>query len=811
LNDKFVCIHGHFYQPPRDNPWLEYVEQQDSAYPHHDWNARITMECYAPNAASRILDKDGGIIDIVNNYSQISFNFGPTLLSWLERHSPGVYEAILEADRMSMQRFSGHGSAIAQVYNHMIMPLANKRDKYTQVVWGIRDFEKRFKRFPEGMWLPETAVDIETLEILADCGIAFTILAPHQAKRVRRLGRGGRWQDVTGGDVNPTIPYICKLPSGRSMNLFFYDGPISQAIAFEGLLSNGEYFAKRLTGTFSEDVTDPQLVHIATDGETYGHHHRYGEMALAYCLYYINDKTPVQTTIYGEFLEKFPPIYEVEIYENTSWSCVHGIGRWKENCGCHSGMHHGWTQEWRTPLRDALNYLREEMIPFFEKNMSQYVEDPWNLRNDYINVIINRDTDFVNEFITTKSKRDLSQKEKQRFLKLLELQRNAMLMYTSCGWFFDEISGIEATQVQMYAERLMQIAEDLGSKDSFENFVRFLEKAPSNIFPNARIPYEKYIKPARVDLLRVGAHYAISSLFEKYPETAEIYCYKVNIGSTERYDAGKLKAATGRAKIISDLTWNDREIEYAVIHLGDHNIYGGVKDYSGDGDFSGMQAEIKAAFEKVDIPEFIRVTEKYFKTHSYSLWHLFKDDQRKILDKSQILTLPLQTAETFYRQVFENNYTTLNYLRGLHIPIPKPLSIAIEYTINLDLKSLFDTDVMDIDKLRSLMEEANKWKIDIDGEMLSFIVNAWLENKMSLFKAHPEDIAVLSLLESVLSVLNSAAVGWDYWKLQNDYFSIGRQLCADMNRKKSEGDELAAQWTELFVKVGAHLGVKLEC
>jgi alpha-amylase/alpha-mannosidase (GH57 family) len=811
LNNKFVCIHGHFYQPPRENPWLEYVEQQDSAYPHHDWNVRITTECYAPNMASRILDLDGRIIDIVNNYSQISFNFGPTLLSWLERQSPEVYEGILEADRISMQRFSGHGSAIAQVYNHMIMPLANKRDKVTQAVWGIRDFKKRFKRYPEGMWLPETAVDIETLEVLADLDIKFTILAPHQAKRVRKIGRGGRWQDVTGGEVNPNIPYICKLPSGKSITLFFYDGPISQAIAFEGLLSNGEYFAKRLINAVDENIPDPQMVHIATDGETYGHHHRYGEMALAYGLHYIRERTPVQLTIYGEFLEKYPPVHEAEIYENTSWSCVHGVGRWKENCGCHSGMHQEWTQEWRAPLRNALDYLRDELIPFSEANISKYAEDPWKVRDDYIEVVMNRDKVFVEGFLHKWSLHTLSLTEKQRFLKVMELQRNAMLMYTSCGWFFDEISGIEATQVMMYAERVMQIAGDLGRDDLFDKFAAILETAPSNIFPNARIPYEKFIRPARVDLLRVGAHYAISSLFEKYPDVAQIYCFMVDIGTIERYEAGKLKAATGRAKITSNLTWNEQQLEYAVIHLGDHNIYGGVKYYSDEKDFSSMQTEIKAAFQNGDIPEFIRITEKYFKTHSYSLWHLFKDDQRKIVDKSQILSAPLLAAENFYRQIFENNYTTLNYLRSLQIPVPKPLSIAIEYTINTDLKALFDAAIPEIDKLRYLIEEVRKWHVDIDRETLSFVVSAWIQNKMSQFRKNPTDLETLSLIESVLAILKSADVGWNYWKLQNDYFSIANRLCADMMKKKSEGDEYALRWTSLYNKVGAHLGMKLEC
>jgi len=269
---RFICIHGHFYQPPRENPWLEEVELQDSAYPYHDWNERITAECYAPNTASRTLDAERKIIDIVNNYSKISFNFGPSLLSWLERHKPDVYQAVIEADKKSQGLFSGHGSALAQAYNHLIMPLANSQDKRTQVIWGIRDFQYRFHREPEGMWLAETAVDLQTLEFLAEHQIKFTILAPSQAHKVRKIN-DGKWHDVSGGKIDPKAPYICRLPSGKSIALFFYDGPISHELAFGRLLKSGEGFAKKLISAFPKDNQEPQLVHIATDGETYGHHH----------------------------------------------------------------------------------------------------------------------------------------------------------------------------------------------------------------------------------------------------------------------------------------------------------------------------------------------------------------------------------------------------------------------------------------------------------------------------------------------------------------------------------------------------------
>ncbi|MFC1929097.1 DUF3536 domain-containing protein, partial [Chloroflexota bacterium] len=478
--ERYICIHGHFYQPPRESAWLEYVELQDSAYPYHDWNERITAECYEPNSTSRILDGDGFISQIVSNYARMSFNFGPTLLAWIEKHDPSVYQAIIEADRQSQQNFSGHGSALAQAYNHMIMPLANHRDRYSQVLWGIRDFEHRFGRQLEGMWLPETAVDLETLDILAEMGIRFTILAPHQAKRVRKLATE-KWKEVGDASVDPTRAYLVNLPSGRQINIFFYDGPISRAIAFEDMLNSGEAFAERLIDAFSEKRNHPQLINIATDGETYGHHHRFGDMALAFALHHIETNNLAKITNYGEYLEKYPPTHEVEIVEKTSWSCMHGIDRWWSDCGDNSGAHPKWNQAWRTPLRDALDWLRDSMAGQYEGKAKQYLKDPWAARDDYINIILDRSPDNVARFMSQHATRELNEAERITTLKLLELQRHAMLMYTSCGWFFDDLSGIETVQVIQYAGRVVQLAQGLFGNDTEQHFLELLKKAKSNI------------------------------------------------------------------------------------------------------------------------------------------------------------------------------------------------------------------------------------------------------------------------------------------------------------------------------------------
>src|SRR5437868_6782270 len=576
--NRQICIHGHFYQPPRENPSLESVEFQDSAYPYHDWNERITAECYAPNAASRILDSENRITRIVNNYSKISFNFGPTLISWLQEKAPKVYQAILEGDRKSAKVYSGHGSAISQAYNHMIMPPANHADRVTQVLWGIRDFEHRFGRQPEGMWLPETAVDLDTLDILAANGIKFTILAPRQAHRVRRIG-GRSWKDVSGDRIDPTRAYQVRLPSKRKITAFFYDGPISRAVAFEGLLNNGEAFANRLVGGFSEQRDWPQLMHIATDGESYGHHHHYGDMALAYTLEHIEEKGLAKLTNYAEYLEQNPPTHEVEIFENSSWSCVHGVERWKSNCGCNTGGHAGWNQEWREPLRQGLDWLRDTLAPKYEEKARSLLKDPWAARDAYIDVILDRSEESLGRFFQQHAVRELSEPEKVTALKLLEMQRYAMLMYTSCGWFFDELSGIETVQVIEYAGRAVQLADTLFEGSVEPGFLERLAQAKSNV-PEHRdgaVIYEKFVKPAIVDLEKVAAHYAISSMFQSYPDQAHIYCYNVERDDYTMEEAGRLKLAVGRARFTSLITRESAVLSFGVVYLGGHNVAGGVR------------------------------------------------------------------------------------------------------------------------------------------------------------------------------------------------------------------------------------------
>ena len=804
---RYICIHCHFYQPPRENPWLETVELQDSAYPYHDWNERVTAECYAPNSVSRILDGDNQIIQLVNNYSKISFNFGPTLLSWLEAKAPDVYDAILEADRESQKNFSGHGSALAQVYNHMILPLANARDRRTQILWGIRDFERRFKRMPEGMWLPETAVDLESLEILAELGIRFTLLAPHQAGRVRTIG-GRVWRDVSGSRIDPTQAYEQRLPSGRKIALFFYDGPIARAVAFEGLLSSGEDLANRLIGAFSEERNRPQLVHIATDGESYGHHHRFGDMALAYALNTIESNQLAQLTNYGEYLERHPPTHQVEIIEKTSWSCFHGIDRWWSNCGCNSGGHPGWNQEWRTPLRDALDGLRDSLALPFEKRGRELLKDPWAARNDYLSIIHDRSTDNVEGFFAQHAARPLSAADMTTALKLLELQRHAMLMYTSCGWFFDELSGIETVQTMLFAGRAVQLGQNLFGDSLESQFTEQLASAKSNLpeYGDGRRIYDKFVRPAMVDWEQIGAHYAVSSLFERYPERAKIYCYRTTQRDYQIFEAGLAKLAMGQVKLASEITWESIVLNFGVLHMGDHHVNCGVQEFLGDVPDPSLTREAVEGFRRADFAEVIRFMDRRFGESNYSLWSLFRDEQRKVLE--QILTSSLGEAEALYRQIYERRAPMMRFLTNLHIPLPKVFAAAAELVLNGYLRRALAQEDVDAERVNTLLETAKLEGVAIDAATLEFAYRHNLQRMAERLIVDPT-VDLLQQLDSAASLIRALPFRVDLWKIQNSYYRLLENIYPNMQRQTEQGDRAAQAWLSAFKALGRKLAVKV--
>ena len=763
---KYVCVHGHFYQPPRENPSLEAIELQDSAYPYHDWNERITAECYAPNATSRILDNEQRIIQLVNNYGQMSFNFGPTLLSWLEAKAPRVYDAIKEADQLSQAEFGGHGSAVAQAYNHIILPLANRRDKVTQVKWGIADFLHRFKRRPEGMWLPETAVDNETLEVLAENGIAYTILAPRQARRVRRKG-GRSWKDVSGDRIDPSRAYQVTLPSKKTISVFFYDGPISQAVAFEGLLQDGKRFADRLLSGLSDARDWPQLSHIATDGESYGHHHRFGEMALTYALQYIENNKLAELTNYGQFLERYPADHLVDVVENSSWSCIHGVERWRSNCGCNSGGHGNWNQEWRTPLRNALDWLRDALIPVFEQKAAVLLKDPWKARDEYIRVILNRSDSSVEAFFNDHASHPLNREEQVTALKLLEMQRHAMLMYTSCGWFFDELSGLETVQVIHYAGRAVELAKEFLGEELETKFKECLRLAKSNLPEHgdgAQI-YDKWVKPASVNIEKLAGHYAISSLFENYSEKTGIYCYHVD---RERYSLeaeGKLRLAVGQARFSSEITRESARLSFGVLHLGDHNVTGGVQHAYDPEQYEQLKAKLIDCFSKADTAAAIRVIDEQFSEHSFSLKSLFRDEQRKIV--GLILNDSLTSAAAAYRSIYENQAPLIRFLNSLSIPVPNAFKAAADIALNSQLKQAIERDEIDPDSVQSLLKEATTTQVALDTTTLEFAMRRRLEAQAAKFAAQPGDLETVQRFRKQLEIARSLPFPVTLWEAQN--------------------------------------------
>lgn len=799
----YVCIHGHFYQPPRENPWLEAVELQDSAYPYHDWNQRITAECYAPNGASRILSADRHVAKVINNFGRISFNFGPTLLSWLETSSPGTHRAIVEGDKESCERYSGHGAAIAQAYSHMIMPLANSRDKLSQIVWGIRDFQSRFGRTPEGMWLPETAVDPESLEIMGQQGIKFTILSPGQAARVRPID-APEWTDVSGGRIDPAMAYRLPLRSDRAITIFFYNGPVSHGVAFERLLDNGERFAERLVSSFHDGNSSPELINIATDGETYGHHHHRGEMALTYALDHIESQKLAEITIYGHYLADHSPTHEVEIFENTSWSCSHGIERWRSDCGCNSGRA-GWNQSWRAPLREALDALRDKLAERFEQTAGAFMKDPWEARNDYISVLLDRSEANICQFLRRHSARDLSKSESSAVLKLLELQRHAMLMYTSCGWFFDDISGIETVQVIQYAARAIQLAKDFWDDDLETDFLEVLSKAKSNLSEHGdgKLIYEKWVRPTTVTLEKVAAHYGISSLFKPHANPERIYCYTIDAEDYRSSEAGRTKLALARINVSSDITWDSACFILAALHLGDHNLSCGVRACEDPEAYEAMAKRLTDEFSKGDMPETLRALDRELGPASYSLKSLFRDDQRKALHR--VFDSTLEEAEAAYRQIHDDHAALIQFLGDLGVPLPKPLATAAEFALNSVLRGELEKDPIEVERIRNLLEQVRVAKVNLDTTTLEFAFRTVLERLMGQFAANPTDTDLLDRIEERINLAHSLPFEVVYWTPQNIWFEVRRAVFDDYAARAAAGDQDAAAWVQRFQRLGESL------
>ncbi len=679
----YVTIHGHFYQPPRENPYLDKIERQPSASPHHDWNERIYHECYRPNAFARILNDCQQVVDIVNNFEYLSFNIGATLMSWLEKYDLEVYQKIIEGDRKSAERLNGHGNAIAQVYNHIILPLANKRDKYTQIRWGKADFRSRFGREAEGMWLAETAIDYETVEALIDEEIQFIILAPSQAERCRPIANQenteSEWHEVGGSQIDPTRPYRCFIEDGRYLDIFFYDGPISRDMGFNDVLINADNLAGRIGQAIRGDNRPSQLISVATDGETFGHHKGGTEKCLAYAFAKTFAARGWTVTNYAHYLSINPPSWEVVLKPVTAWSCSHGVERWRSDCGCGGGGL--WHQKWRKPLRESLDWLRDQLIEVYEDTGSNLLHDPWLAREEYIQVISDRSETQVAEFLTRHQTHQLTESEKIDVLRLLEMQRHTLLMYTSCGWFFEEISRPEGVQILRYASRAIELGGEVGGVNLQQEFIKRLAQAPSNVetFGNGAEVYRQLVIPNQISLEQVAAHYAISSLFTKYPRQEKVYCYIAEQLDYHKQQLGTLTLAVGQLQLTSEITRENQHLTFAAFHLGGWDFHCCIKPFTGRLVYSQLKEQLFEALNQASVAETIIIMNQAFGNGHFGLQHLFAEERHRIM--SQLTENTKKHLDQLYTQVYRENYTILVAFQREELPVPQELQVAAEVAI----------------------------------------------------------------------------------------------------------------------------------
>jgi len=687
-----VVIHGHFYQLPRENPWIEKIEEEVSARPFHDWNSRIAAECYTPNSCARIYDGGHRILDIVNNYEKLSFNFGPTLLAWLEVQAPLTYQRILAADRLSLARL-GHGNAIAQAYNHIILPLANPRDLETEVIWGLADFEHRFGRKAEAMWLPETAVNYPTLAALVAQGMKYVILSPYQAHRVRPL-EGGAWEMVQAQTLDTTQAYRCFLPdlsdtgeARNSIDVFFYNGGVASELSFGGLLKDSNHLVDSLGAGFSRERLRPQLLNVATDGENYGHHHEFGELALAYALDKLVPQRGFTLTNYAAFLEAAPPRLRVELEvgphkEGSAWSCAHGVGRWKEDCGCSTGGPAHWNQRWRAPLRQAFDFLNERLAHVFEAEGARYLKDPWAARNDYIEVILDRREETVARFFSRHGVPGLDRQTWFQPLRLLEMQRHTLLMYTSCGWFFADLAGLETIQVMQYAARALQLGQRYLQESLEEPFLQILEKAKSNLAEegDGRQIYLHRVKPAVVDYNKVANQWAISWLKDRERQCpTNIYHFLVKPQDHEVRTQGTLDLATGRLKVTSGITWWEENLGFFTAHLGSYLYRTQILEDSQPEEFQALKEDFFRVLAETpeDLIPFLvsRLGESYYTVHD-----IFQEEKEQIF----IDLLAENRAEALIDlgHHFDNASPVLKAMAAEGLPFPRLFQALGEITLN---------------------------------------------------------------------------------------------------------------------------------
>ena len=846
--NRYLCIHGHFYQPQRANPWLETIEMQVEAFPWHDWNEKINAECYMVNGGAHLLDSQNKLIKIINNYSKISFNFGPTLLSWIKMHDRKTFTSIINADITGRSVFSGHGNAIAQIYNHVIMPLASRQDKIIEVAWAVSDFEANFGRKPEGIWLSETAVDTDTLEILADFGIKFTILSPNQAKQIRKISKSpesASWFDVSDGSINTRMPYICKLPNDSSISIFFYDDSLSNKVSFGDLLKDGETFAKNITGLPENKQELPEIISIASDGETYGHHHHFGEMALSYCLNYIESKKLAKITVFGEYLEKYPPLYEVRIIENSSWSCDHGICRWKQDCGCSTGseQHPDWKQKWRTPLRESIDWLARMNSSIYIDEAQKYLKpgigNSDKAVSSFISIMDNRTSKSAEKFFSIFLKNPLEKTEGIIFLKLLEAYRQCLFMQSSDGWFFDDISRVEAIQILQHACRAMEILKDVTGRDLEPQFLKILKKAKSNLpeYGDGESVYWLYVKKASSDFIKISACLALEILVsdkKEIPGVYNIYNFEASEITYDRIQMHEYTFITGSAAVISKLTLELKNVIFAAYRYKNKNILNSTnmaafgKTVADDdiNEILSIGEQLRKLLESADkqnnaddfldcdsasgglsaIKDYLA---KRFSGKLFTISDFLKDEQVDTVEKMIAVynsSIYPQMANILneYKEAlndFKENKVLNYFMDGI---FPNVYEFFVEYKLYNIIKKpgLSKKDIFEMDWISEKIDILNL----INTGSLGIILEKKLNETIESFSMETENMELLKNLADFFNIIAKLNIPINMWRSQNMIFEIKENIYP-LKVIEARTSNKSKAWLSYFEKVLDHLNV----
>lgn len=808
---RYLTIHGHFYQPPRENPWTGEIEIQKSAAPSHDWNERILKECYDPNAHSRVLNGEGKIEDQVNNYAHMNFNMGPTLLNWIRFNHPDTYERIVQADKDSCERLEGRGNALAQVYNHIIMPLASPHDRVTQIEWGLKDFEYHFGRPAESIWLAETAINMDVVVDLIQAGVKYVIMAPTQFEAFREINTDSPYENTQDWsyqaphemDTHQAYRIYPRNEKGQPicegyLDAFFYDGPLSTAVSFENILKDANVFGDRIAGSF-QDQGKPELLSIATDGESYGHHDKFGDMCLAYFFDRIAKKKNIEVVSYAWYLENHPPVLEAKLRnehnEGTAWSCAHGVGRWYRDCGCATGGEADWNQKWRTPLRDALDFLKNKLDEIFVQEMKLITDiDPWDIRNQYVEVLIQNDLKFTEQWVESR----LSVQDENvgsKMLGLLEMQKFGMYMYTSCGWFFNDFEGIEPVQNLKYARRAIELLENF-TQDTGETETQFLLHLRKAVTNESKIDGEALYLREAVPRIQPEYRLIAGTLFNK-SAVIKSCVRKIQGDSSIRAEIVENRSHVLLWKVSFQeiSTWMTRKYwAYEVETESGENI---VVFYPGDYEHEDLPA-IDKIFKNSQAVLKAFSTGKVIRLHN-----LYPDDLKELLDRQTFDAFEDLCAE--FIDFRERHHLMVGLMTQQKVDLPDyiatPLKMSHNAKIHLLLKDLLVTnDAAKVKEIRSLMEQSNEMGFKID---LRWIEKQFEERLLSLIPllCKDSDIDDVQHVSTLFKLIEWTGMSINKSKIEDTAFPLYRKFWNSKVLGKSSYDFLAP----LFAWMNFHI------